>query len=355
MILFYLLLLHFNIAYAAHFNGGTITWIPVDSYQNGSSITISIQQTYWWIYPDIKCAKNVPSSTTGRSTEVWKLICTTDCSTDGGYSLSPINSSTDCIQVSSGLGLMTSQRTVNRTLANDTHFYLTFRGNAWVALNSPAKYNSQWSITTLIDLRMRPDGFINTPPTASVISPRYVIVNKVTQIPISVSDADAGDVVRCRWSTYTSGYRRKRDVSEKIGEKLQSLDQTSLMSEEKSLSIRTKRALSCFGCSLSCFYSCPCSCTSCTGTTCTGARCLKLLYCVSQPTTIDTTATMKSTTSYPTRQAIDECGDACYPSSLPSGTNLSNCTITTKGLVTDTWYAVAVQVRIQNNICSITY
>ncbi|CAF3944198.1 unnamed protein product, partial [Rotaria sp. Silwood1] len=45
---------------------------------------------------------------------------------------------------------------------------------------------------------MRSDGFINTPPEATVVSPQYVIVNQTTKIQIPVSDANAGDDIRCR-------------------------------------------------------------------------------------------------------------------------------------------------------------
>ena len=57
-----------------------------------------------------------------------------------------------------------------------------------------------WSIVSLIDLIRRPDGLINTPPVAQISSPQYVIVNKTTSIKIPVSDVNAGDDVRCRWS-----------------------------------------------------------------------------------------------------------------------------------------------------------
>ena len=65
---------------------------------------------------------------------------------------------------------------------------------------------------SFIDLRMRPDGFINTPPTANVVSPQYVVVNKTAKISISVSDFNVGDDVRCRWSKYTPGYRRQKTI-----------------------------------------------------------------------------------------------------------------------------------------------
>jgi hypothetical protein len=50
------------------------------------------------------------------------------------------------------------------------------------------------------------------------------------------------------------------------------------------------------------------------------------------------------TSSYPNIQPINECGGICYPSSVPSGTTLSGCTISFTGLIPNTWYAVAVQV-----------
>jgi hypothetical protein len=51
---------------------------------------------------------------------------------------------------------------------------------------------------------MRPEGFINTPPVAIVVSPQYAVVNQTTQITIPVSDPNAGDDVRCRWSVQTT-------------------------------------------------------------------------------------------------------------------------------------------------------
>ena len=106
--------------------------------------------------------------------------------------------------------MLSSTKSKNLTLNAGAHFYLAYLGTAWVALNYPPKSDLEWSIVTLIDLRMRPDGFLNTPPVATVVSPQYAFVNRTIQIQIPVSDANVGDDVRCRWSTYTSGTRRKR-------------------------------------------------------------------------------------------------------------------------------------------------
>ena len=349
MIHLWILLLCCRHIYGAHFEGGMITWKPLDPYTNSTLVPISIQQYYWWQYPLIKCAKNVPTSTSGRSGEVSKVLCVADCSTDGGYSTSPINTLTDCIQVSSSLGMMTSQRTVNKTLTSGAHFYLAYVGNAWTSLGSPAKTGLEWSILTFIDLRLRPDGFINTPPVASIVSPQYVIVNRTTQMKIAVSDVNIGDDVRCRWSSYTAGSRRRRQAHENFYVNSTANNYTELVPvpNEETLLNRMKR-LFCFltSCSVSCCNGCPCTSSACLGTTCTSSWCTKYYGCLAVgTTTVDTPATMKPTTSYPTRQAINECGDTCYPSSMPTGTNLSNCILTFTGLVPDTWYAAAIQVK----------
>jgi hypothetical protein len=186
---------------ATHFNGGNIRWVPVDPYDNSSSVTITIMQSYSWTYSLVTCTSNVPISTVGYSTDNANLTCLADCSTDGGYSNNPINILTNCTSSSSALDIITSESSKNVTLLSSAYFYLAYTGSNWRALNYPTQTSLTWSIVTFIDLQMRSDGFINTPPTASIISPQYVIVNEITQIQIIVSDANPGDDVRCRWST----------------------------------------------------------------------------------------------------------------------------------------------------------
>ncbi|CAF4652270.1 unnamed protein product, partial [Rotaria magnacalcarata] len=199
---------------ATHFNGGTIRWSPIDPYDNDTSNGIDIIQSYSWTYPNIQCAKDVPISTSGRSNANANLTCVVDCSTDGGYSNAPISILTDCISFNSTSKTLISERSSNVTLSADAHFYLAYTGSAWVALNHPLQSGLQWSIVTYIDLRKRPDGFINTPPVANFVSPQYTMVNQTTQINIPVSDENTGDDVRCRWSTYTAGYRRRKRSEE---------------------------------------------------------------------------------------------------------------------------------------------
>ncbi|CAF4306338.1 unnamed protein product, partial [Rotaria sp. Silwood2] len=283
---------------AKHFNGGSIGWAPVDPYDNSTSVNITITQTYSWTYPYIKCLNNVPSSTNGWSGANTNLTCVVDCSTDGGYSNAPIDILTDCTSASASMKMMTSERSKSVTLSADAHFYIAYRGSAWVALNDPSQQGLDWSIVTYIDLRKRPDGFINTPPVAKVVSPQYAIVNKTIQINIPVSDANAGDDVRCRWSTYTTGYRRRKrfDKEEHIKHRSDVRFYEEVAKDREMIYIRKKRG-SCGSCSHSCPNGCDCSCPGCGSGSCTGSTCTDSGGCDATTTTIGTTTTVAATTT----------------------------------------------------------
>ena len=347
-----------------HFNGGTIRWEPVNPHTNSSPVEITLIQTYGWTYPTILCTNNVPILTPGRGTLNKNLTCMADCATDGGYSTKPVNILTDCVSSSAALGMMTSSRSVNISLNASAHFYLSYQDSAWTALNSPPVGGQYWSITAFIDLRLRPDGFINTPPDVAIASPQYVIVNQTTQIQIPVSDVNAGDTVRCRWSAVIPGYRRRREANQVgvLHDEPAFNTHHNFMVNKSMVHGRERWRRSYYGgysgyggsgipnwctgyCASQCLNWCPCNCSSCAGTTCTGTSCnAPYSFCPVGTTTPETPGTLPTTSLYPHRQAIDECGGICYPGSVPSGTTLSNCTLSFKGLVPNTWYAVAVQV-----------
>ena len=363
MLYWLLLLFGVLVADGAHFNGGTIRWAPINPFDNSSSVAISIIQTYYWTYPSIICANDVPISSPGRSSQNVNLTCVVDCSTDGGYSTRPISILTDCASASVAMGLMQSERSVNMTLAADAHFYLAYVGSAWRSLGYPAVSGLQWSMLTSIDLHRRSDGFINTPPTVNIVSPQYVFVNQTTQIRIPVSDVNAGDSVRCRWARVVSGYRRRKRSNdldfgylEKSGDLNEKITQSNKMSF-----IRNKRGkVPCSNCTTLCIKGCSCACAGCTGTTCSGSQCMSSTCAVagsattrttssttmgtSGSTTTETPGILLSTSSYPIRQTIDECGGICYPSIVPGNTTLDNCTLSFLGLVPNTWYSIAIQV-----------
>lgn len=339
LILLLYLLCSIHSIHSIHFNGGTITWSPVDASSNASSITITITQTYSWAYPIMNCANNVPISTSGRTNSNDNLTCVAGCGTDGGYSANPINILTDCVSFSSSLGTMASSRSVNVTLLSNANFSIAYQGAAWRSLNYPPIGGLDWSILCSINLRKRPDGLINTPPVVNIVSPQYVIVNRTTKIRVPVSDVNQDDDVRCRWATYQQGYRRRRNVNDKDAQRvrrsLHSLYGKITGNEEEYIRLRVKRQAT--G-----------SATSGTSATVTATNPSPTATGTDPSptaTTSETPGTKRSTSSFIHRQAIDECGGICYPSSMPNNTNLSDCTITFTGLVAGAWYAVALQVR----------
>jgi len=186
----------------AHFNGGIIRWEPVDPNTNSPTVVITITQRYSWVSSSVNCTTNVPI--TSASYPNANLTCVGDCSNDGGYSNNPIDILTDCETVSSSLNIMTSQRSVNITLSTGALFKIAYQGNDWRPLENTKGGSSNWSLTTLIDLRRRPDGSLNIPPESRIISPQIVILNQRKTIKIPFQDINKGDDVRCRWAEKTT-------------------------------------------------------------------------------------------------------------------------------------------------------
>jgi hypothetical protein len=203
IILILLILMSITTNDGSHFNGGTITWAPLYPSSNSSSVPITITQSYSWVYPNVNCAPNIPTSGGGTC-----LTCVANCSTEGAFTNTAISILTDCTSWSSSLGLVFSSRSVNFTLNVNNYFWAAYTGQAWRSLANAATNNSpSWSIASLIDLRRRPDGLINTPPVAQIASPQYVVVNTTTAIKIPVSDVNTGDDLRCRWSLSNKYYQ----------------------------------------------------------------------------------------------------------------------------------------------------
>ncbi|CAF1519231.1 unnamed protein product [Rotaria magnacalcarata] len=332
---------------ANHFHGGTIRWAPIDPYANSSSVGVTIIQSYWWSYPSVSCAINVPISTSAYNDTNMNLTCVDYCSTDGGYSNTPVNILTDCTSISSSLGILASERSVNVTLTANASFSIAYQSSYWPSLNDPPLSNFSWSLLCSIDLRMRSDGFLNTPPMASVVSPQYVIVNTTSTIQIPVSDVNSGDDIRCRWSVYHSGYRRRRRSLENDDKKYIYSNSMyyNLSADEEVVHVRRKRA-TCSGClSTVCLMGCSCGCPGCVGTSCTGTCTTNPTCPLLTSTTTTSTTSKRVTSSYPNHNPVDECSDICYPNAVPMNTTLYNCTITLTGQQAGIWYAVAVQVE----------
>jgi hypothetical protein len=201
-----LLLLRGPIIEGNHFRGGTITWQPIiNNVTANSTVSIMITQTYTWTLSQIGCNSSMitaqsPLVNTGtKAGSGINLTCNASCSTSGGYVGNEVPVVGYCTDFSTTLDLTVSQRSDIVNLTAGAYFTATFAAaGGWqtLALGSSAG----WSLSSLIDLRVRSDnGLINTPPVATSMSYISVPVNVQQSIQIPVLDAD-NDVLRCRFA-----------------------------------------------------------------------------------------------------------------------------------------------------------
>lgn len=202
--LFVLLFISTSIG-GTHFQGGTISYKVVG--YNGSGVIVRITQSYLYSYSRIYCnntyiANQWPVSLAGYPDASATLTCVADCSTSGGYS--PIPVTPRCTDYSSAMDITVGQRTDDVILQNGSYFRIAFASSAWRNLSLPTGVSTKtWSLSTVIDLRVRADGRWNTPPIATMISPIYIPVGIQQTISIPTIDAD-NDNVRCRFASGTN-------------------------------------------------------------------------------------------------------------------------------------------------------
>ena len=178
---------------STHFYGGTVTWKPMNNTATGSTIEIMFTQSYQWrlSFNGAGCNQNtivnkspmIPNSNA-------KLKCTT--SSCGGYKELSINEY--CTDFSTLVDSSSGQISIVQNITAASKFCVAYRDYAWIKLYSTSCgsgrrkrsshrrrstttpgagcYNTDayWSVGTCIDLTVRAEGFINTPPVATIIS-----------------------------------------------------------------------------------------------------------------------------------------------------------------------------------------
>lgn len=186
-----------------HFNGGTITYKVLETYD--SIVSISITQTYFYSNSRVHCN----DTKIRRKTSLFRysaqmerqatLNCTQYCNQSGGYEPIPIDSY--CTDYSEALDITVGQRSDIINITNGSYFLVTFKGNSWRPFNTPTQVlkSGNWSIPCLINLQIRSNGEYNHPPVATMISPVYISAGMPQPIDIPVIDADNDDV-RCRFA-----------------------------------------------------------------------------------------------------------------------------------------------------------
>jgi len=190
LFVFYFITVHFSRVQSAHFSGGSVTWKPLNTTGTiGSTINVMFTQSYQWkrsisssFCDDTYIANRFPLVPSAAGS----LACVTGTiSQCGGYTSISIRGY--CIDYSIPMDSSSTQISTIKSLTVGSNFCVAFRSTYWVPLHvncpttanpsssttaTPVCYDSSapWSIGTCVDLSIRSDGFINSPPVATVMS-----------------------------------------------------------------------------------------------------------------------------------------------------------------------------------------
>ncbi|CAF3561829.1 unnamed protein product [Adineta steineri] len=195
-----------------HFYGGTITWKSLNNTDFNSTISVMFTQSYEWRQTQTHCDQSYISNQTIKiPMNGDKLECVTNSSACGNYI--PLSVNGYCTDFSTLTDSSSSQISDIEEITMDSKFCVAYQGATWPGIILLGWYvdSAKWSLGCCVDLTLRSDGFINTPPVATVISPIRVPTNTLTNIFIPVTDAD-NDTLLCRWAMNVSLFDECGDI-----------------------------------------------------------------------------------------------------------------------------------------------
>jgi hypothetical protein len=160
----YFLLIIFNISFADHYKGGTISWKPVNPYSLVSPIAIIITERHSWTLTRYQCNATTVSTfgviNDTQSTVPATLTCISSAAACTSSLYATINSPLYCTDFSTILDVSTGTYTSQQNLAVSSIIDLAWRGSAWaITLKT-----NDWSVVTHIDLTPLTLNKINTSP-----------------------------------------------------------------------------------------------------------------------------------------------------------------------------------------------
>ena len=199
MLIYILTLFDILIVESSHFYGGTVTWKPLNNTDTNSQLSIMFTQSYQWrlSYALSYCNESyILNQSPKIPVDTSQLQCiTTPSSSCGGYI--PLNITEYCTDFSTFIDSSSGQISEVVTIAASSKFCVAFQSSAWIGLqincgtSGTTTSNSStigtttiptcldtgaaWSIGCCIDLSIRPDGIINTPPVATIMSRMYIL------------------------------------------------------------------------------------------------------------------------------------------------------------------------------------
>jgi hypothetical protein len=170
---------------------------PLNNYPNGSTTRIQVTQRYSW-RRDIYFCNDATIANNGMLPSGPALRCYTGSCVKSKW----VNLTTNgfCTDFSVGGDLSSGERYDTVTLPINISISVGFVSNAWLS-NLAVGGNGYWYLINRISTNVRPDGYINTSPIVTTLPVIYKEAFTQHIQVIEMSDGDAGDILRCRWSS----------------------------------------------------------------------------------------------------------------------------------------------------------
>jgi hypothetical protein len=167
---------------SSQFYGGTVTWKPLNNTDLNSTIPIIFTQSYQWRESQTHCDQSYilnQSPQIPMNTDQLQCV-TTPPSSCGGYT--PVSVNGYCTDFSTVIDSSSSQISYTEMITMGSTFCVSYQGATWPTVQSTicgfSCYidTATWSLGCCVDLTPRPDGFINTPPVATIISRMFTLI-----------------------------------------------------------------------------------------------------------------------------------------------------------------------------------
>ncbi|UJR07281.1 hypothetical protein I4U23_011569 [Adineta vaga] len=188
------LILRILVSESTHFYGGTLTWKPMNNTATGSTISVMFTQSYQFrrsaysadAYNYCNQSIILDQSPLIPNSAQKKVNCTSiSCA-----NYVPISVNEYCTDFSIIRDSSSGQISTIQDIIAGSQFCVGFQDFSWITVYSTVcaggcfSSTAGWSIVTCLDLTMRSDGFINTPPVATVISRITTITDVNTNPPL---------------------------------------------------------------------------------------------------------------------------------------------------------------------------
>ena len=158
-------------------------------------IEIKITQRYSWNLTDFFCDD---TGITDQSLLVSGLLLSTHCLVGNCPNLNNISTDVICTDYDTDAAISTGERYSAVMIPSDVSFAIAHSSDSW--LTNLVSDDAHWSIVSIINTFLRPDGVLNSSPMAMIVPVLYRQVDIEYVHQLFVIDTNINDDLRCRWA-----------------------------------------------------------------------------------------------------------------------------------------------------------